>query len=200
MEIIAFKGGRDRNLSYIVHNGKEAIVIDPFKEVSIYEEKAKELNLIILGIVNTHFHSDHIEGNEEFEKKGIGVWKLLKDKTFRLADNEIEIIKTPGHSSDCRCFLFEGNLLTGDVLLAGRVGMAFKEEDTPILYESIQKIKRLPKETKIWPGHYYNSNFPFTLAEELKHNEYLKAKSLEEFTKVINKWREYMKKKREENI
>ena len=76
--------------------------------------------------------------------------------------------------------------------------MAFKEEDTPILYKSLEKLKKLDKKTIIWPGHYYNSPYPFKLEEELKRNPYLNVKNYKEFELVIDKWRDYMRKLREE--
>ncbi|MEM3074920.1 MAG: MBL fold metallo-hydrolase [Candidatus Pacearchaeota archaeon] len=199
MKIIPFEGGKDRNLSYIILNKKtkEALVVDPFKNIEIYIKKAEELRIKIVGVINTHLHIDHIEGNEHLKKIGYKVIKLNGKNKINLGDKIIKIIKTPGHSKDCRCFLINGNLLTGDVLLAKRVGMAFKEKDTPILYESLKKLKKLPKNTIIWPGHYYNSPYPFTLKEELKRNPYLNSKTYNEFKELMNYWREYMRIKRE---
>jgi glyoxylase-like metal-dependent hydrolase (beta-lactamase superfamily II) len=197
MEIISFKGGHDRNISYIIHSNNQALIIDPFKNTEIYLKKAEELNLKLIGIINTHKHIDHIEGNKALEKSGIKILDLENKSKIKLGKETIQIIKTPGHSSDCKCFLINNNLFTGDVLLAKRVGMAFTKKDTPILYKSLQKLKALPKKTIIWPGHFYNSPFPFTLKEELARNKYLQAKNLKEFTKLIDHWREYMKKRRE---
>ncbi|MAG07775.1 hypothetical protein CMI46_03075 [Candidatus Pacearchaeota archaeon] len=197
MEIISFKGGHDRNISYIIHNNKQALIIDPFKNTDIYLKKAKDLNLNLIGVINTHKHIDHIEGNKALKKSGIKIFNLENKSKIKLGKETIQIITTPGHSPDCKCFLIDNNLFTGDVLLAKRVGMAFTKKDTPILYKSLQKLKALPKKTLIWPGHFYNSPFPFTLEEELKRNKYLQARNLKEFTKLIDYWREYMKKRHE---
>lgn len=197
MEIISFKGGRDRNLSYLIHNSKKAIIIDPFKNIEIYLKKAKSLNLEIIGVINTHQHIDHIEGNKGFIEKGIEIIDLKNKKKIKLGKEIIEIIKTPGHSDDCKCFLVNNNLFTGDVLLAKRVGMAFHKENTIILYKSLKKLTSLNKRTAIWPGHYYNSDYPFTLEEELKRNPYLKTKNFKEFAILVEKWRDYMRKRHE---
>ena len=198
MEVISFEGGYDRNLSYLIHNKKRALIVDPFKNIDIYIKKARSLNLEIIGVINTHYHRDHIEGNEEFEKIGIKKINLDNKNKLSIGNEEIKIIKTPGHSVDSKCFYFNKKLFTGDVLMAKRVGMTFKEEDTPILFKSLNKLKKLPKGTLIYPGHYYNSPYPFSLKEELERNPYLKTKTYKEFKNLIDYWREYMRKKREE--
>tara|TARA_Y100000310_G_C20530854_1_gene738366 strand:+ start:44 stop:640 length:597 start_codon:yes stop_codon:yes gene_type:complete len=192
MKIISFKGGRDRNLSYLIYNKNQAIVVDPFKNINIYEDEAKQLNLKIIGVINTHFHPDHIEGNPAFENKGIKIINLKHKRIITLGNQTINLIRTPGHSKDSICFHFNNNLLTGDVLLVNRVGMTFNKKDTPTFYKSLKKLTSLPKETKVYPGHDYKSDFPTTIEKELQNNPYLKVKNLEEFTKLMNKWREYM--------
>lgn len=44
----------------------EAIVIDPGDEAETIYERVKELGVKVTAIVNTHGHSDHITGNQEF--------------------------------------------------------------------------------------------------------------------------------------
>ena len=202
MKLVSFKGGRDRNLSFIIINQKtkEALVVDPFENIEIYTKKAKELGLEIKGVINTHLHGDHTEGNENFEKIGVKIFNLENKKSIKLGKETVKIISTPGHSPDCKCFYFDDILLTGDVLFVNRVGMAYHEENTPILYKSLKKLTKLPKDTKVYPGHYYNSDFPTTIGKELKNNPYLKVKNLEEFKAVMHKWRLYMRKLRAKRL
>ncbi len=156
MRVIKFKGGYDRNLSYILFDEKtkEAAVIDPFKEISIYLEKAKELNIEIIGILNTHEHKDHVVGNSFFEKKGFEIIKPTGN-SLKVGNSEIKIIKTPGHTPNSVCFLVGNKVFTGDTLFAKRVGIVRSEETTKELYNSLKKLKRIPSKTLLYPGHEY---------------------------------------------
>ena len=203
MKIEFFTGGRDRNISYLIYDllEKKGFVVDPFENIEIYYKKAVSLDIEIIGVLNTHSHRDHIEGNPAFKKKGVRILKAFGKKKIKLGHEEIEIIDTPGHGDDSVCFVFslkEGKtkgILTGDVLLVKRVGMVQDDEGSKKLYESLKKIISLSEDTLVYPGHYYNSPFPLSLKEVKKINPYLKAENFKNFNELIIKWREYMRKK-----
>jgi glyoxylase-like metal-dependent hydrolase (beta-lactamase superfamily II) len=93
MKVVKFKGGFDRNFSYLIYNeSKKAFVIDPFP-ISDYFEKAKELNVKIVGVLNTHSHFDHTEGNIMFKNNGI---ELISNR-----NKFIEIMNSVGVSCSC---------------------------------------------------------------------------------------------------
>ena len=54
MKVVAFKGGYDRNFSYLIYDSesKNAFVIDPFDDMSLYLNKSKELGVEIKGVLN----------------------------------------------------------------------------------------------------------------------------------------------------
>ncbi|MBI4116348.1 hypothetical protein HY449_01250 [Candidatus Pacearchaeota archaeon] len=196
MRAIKFKGGYDRNLSYILFDEKtkKAVVIDPFKEIGIYLEKAKELNLEITGILNTHEHRDHVVGNSFFEKKGFEIIKPKKN-FIAVGNSKIRIIKTPGHTPNSVCFLENGKVFTGDTLFAKRVGIVRTIETTRELYGSLKKLKKLPNKTLVYPGHEYEIEIPTTIGKEKKQNPYLKCGNFKEFDALISKWRDYANKR-----
>ncbi len=196
MRVIKFKGGYDRNLSYILFDEKtkKAAVIDPFKEIGIYLEKAGELNLEIIGILNTHEHRDHVVGNSFFEKKGFEIIKPTGN-SLNVGRSEIKIIKTPGHTPNSVCFFIGDKIFTGDTLFAKRVGIVRTMGTTKELYESLKKLKKLPSGTLVYPGHEYGVEIPTTIGKEKKQNPYLKCRSFAEFDALISKWRDYANKK-----
>lgn len=68
----------------------------------------------------------------------------------------LKIIHTPGHSPGSVCFYSKENsvVFTGDTMFKGGMGRTdFPEGNYPQLLESLEKLKALPKETLVYPGH-----------------------------------------------
>ena len=81
---------------------------------------------------------------------------LDKIKKFKLGEETIEIIKTPGHTPGSVCFYYKsgGLLFSGDTLfkeLRGRTD--FKYGSTKKIFESLKKLMKLPSNTLVLPGH-----------------------------------------------
>ena len=128
-----------------------------------------------------------------------------------------KIIHIPGHTSGHICFFFENEKIafTGDTLFSLGCGRIF-EGTYEEMFNSLKKLKELPKETKIYFGHEYtlkNSEFcikfdrdnnklkkkiseihkkiknniptvPSTIEDEIACNIFLKAKTIDEFSKL----------------
>ena len=81
---------------------------------------------------------------------------LNKTKSFKLGDETLEIIKTPGHTPGSVCFYNKKNklLFSGDTLFAGLRGRTdFKYGSTKKIFESLKKLMKLDKNTLVLPGH-----------------------------------------------
>tara|TARA_Y100001949_G_scaffold157319_1_gene146783 strand:+ start:296 stop:1015 length:720 start_codon:yes stop_codon:yes gene_type:complete len=221
------------NYSYIIIDKKHnhACVIDPSESepvINFIESK----NIKLKFILNTHHHHDHVDGNNDLKKKyGANVVGFKNDKQripsidILLEDNQIwkgenfeaKIIHIPGHTSGHICFYFikEKVAFTGDTLFSLGCGRIF-EGTYEQMYNSLNKLKKLPADTKIYCGHEYtlkNSLFcskydknnknlekkifeinnklkknlptiPSTIEEELACNIFLRAKNLEDFSKL----------------
>ncbi len=134
------------NYSYLIidEENQTACVIDPSESAPIinYLDNSK-INLKF--ILNTHHH--YLEDNQ--------IWKQ---------DNfEAKIYHVPGHTSGHIAFHFfkEKKIFTGDTLFSLGCGRIF-EGTYEQMYNSLKKIKSLPKDTEIYCGHEYtlqNSNF-----------------------------------------
>jgi len=183
------------NYSYLITDSdRNSIVIDPSESdpiIKIIEKKKLNLKFIL----NTHHHFDHIGGNDELKKKyssEIVGFKKDKDRIpgidISVSDNEVwksgnfeaKIIYIPGHTSGHIAFYFYKNeiLFSGDTLFSlgcGRVFEGTHEE----MFNSLNKIKNLPPDTKIYCGHEYtNSNLNFCLKYDPK-NIHLKDKKID---------------------
>lgn len=170
------------NYSYIIEHNGETAVVDPGQAEPLLNE-LKNRALTPSMILNTHHHSDHIAGNNaiinEYGSELIGPEKethripginktVSNGSTFSFGGETVEVFETPGHTNGHICFHFTDSkiLFSGDLIFAMGCGRAF--EGTPEeLFNSIQKIKALPPETKIYCGHEYTlSNAEFGLTIE----------------------------------
>mgnify|MGYP001328885501 CR=1 FL=1 len=221
------------NYSYLIIDEKTnyACVVDP-SEAEPIANFINNKNIKLKFILNTHHHYDHVGGNSDLKKKfGAKVVGFKNDKhripniDILLEDNKIwkesvfeaKIIHIPGHTSGHICFYFMNDkiVFTGDTLFSLGCGRIF-EGTYKQMYDSLIKLKNLPKDTKIYCGHEYtlkNSMFcskydkdnknlekkifeindklkknlptiPSTIGEELSCNIFLRAKNLEDFSKL----------------
>ena len=166
------------NYSYlIIDENNNACVVDPSEAKPVIDlVERKKINLKY--ILNTHHHYDHIGGNEELKKKYNSIVVGYKDDAERIpginvlvennqvwkSDNfEAKIIHIPGHTTGHISFHFfnEKLIFTGDTLFSLGCGKIF-EGTYQEMFESLNKIKSLPADTKIYCGHEYtlqNSKF-----------------------------------------
>lgn len=89
-----------------------------------------------------------------------------------LKDDDIKVIHTPFHTKGSVCYYYVNNkwLFSGDTLFKNSIGRDdLPNSDSKRTNESLNKIKALPRETKIYPGHGNNT----TLESELMLNHFL---------------------------
>ena len=184
------------NFSYLLINekNKNACVIDPSESEPIIDFVEKN-NITLKFILNTHHHYDHVGGNIELKKKFnsqiIGfkgdknripeIDILVEDNEIWKADNfEAKIFHIPGHTKGHISFFFHKDkfVFTGDTLFSLGCGRIF-EGTYQEMFNSLNKIKNLPKDTKIYCGHEYTlQNSKFCLKYDSK-NTFLKEREIE---------------------
>ncbi len=82
--------------------------------------------------------------------------------------------------------LVENKLLTGDTLFVNAIGRTdLAGGDSIKLFESLQKLKKLNDNVKIYPGHDYGE-VPFsTIGNEKRNNPYFKCDTKEQFLNFL---------------
>ena len=184
------------NFTYLIIDKKTQIacVVDPSEAAPIIKFlQNKKINLKY--ILNTHHHHDHVGGNIELKKKYdcnvIGfkgdkdripeIDTLLEDNQIWKKDNfEAKIYHVPGHTSGHIAFHFfkEKKLFIGDTLFSLGCGRIF-EGTNEEMFNSLNRIKKIPDDTEIYCGHEYTlQNSKFCLAHD-STNLNLKNKILE---------------------
>ena len=74
-----------------------------------------------------------------------------------VGDVRIELLHTPGHTPGSQCFLVDGMLVSGDTLFLEGCGRTdFPGSDPGAMYDSLQRLARLPEDTIVYPGHRYS--------------------------------------------
>ncbi|MCA5004674.1 MBL fold metallo-hydrolase [Sphingobacterium bovistauri] len=135
--------------SYIVscQVSKEAIVIDPKRDVDTYLQIAKANNLNITHVAETHIHADFLSGSRELveltgaklflsDEGGVD-WQyefphigLKHDDVIPIGNLTLKVMHTPGHTPESISFLLTDHpatdrpvmLFTGDFVFVGDVG------------------------------------------------------------------------------
>ncbi len=165
--------------SYILGGSKSCAVIDPRRDVQTYFDTAKAMGLKITHILETHLHADFVSGHLDFaEKTGAKIYApksgkcefqhvgLSEGDTFEMEDMEFRILETPGHTPEHICYVVMDHsrgeepaaLFSGDTLFVGDVGRPdlfpnIARELASNLYDSLQKLAKLPDFCEVYPAH-----------------------------------------------
>ena len=181
------------NYSYLIIDEENniACVVDPGEAdpiIKYLEDTQIELKFIL----NTHHHYDHVGGNQKLKEKygasivgykgdreripGIDI--MVNDQeTWAYKNFKAKIIHIPGHTLGHICFYFykDESVFTGDTLFSLGCGKIF-EGTYAQMFNSLMKLKKLPKSTKVFCGHEYTlQNSKFCMAHD-ENNENLKNK------------------------
>ncbi len=145
------------NLGYLLYSGNKGVVIDA-GGVDAILDFCRENRIEITAITNTHFHHDHISGNELLLEKTqadfLDCRQIRSDQTMPVGDSVLTVFPTPGHTLDSVSFMADDFLITGDTLFNGTVGNCFSG-DLLAFYHSLKRLISLPEKTKVYGGHDY---------------------------------------------
>ena len=108
---------------------------------------------------------------------------LSNSSRLMVGNTPLEILATPGHTSDSITYLFGDAAFVGDTLFAPDYGTArcdFPGGDAAKLFQSVQKLYRLPPETRLFLCHDYppadrDPRCEWSVAEQRRDNVHIAA-------------------------
>lgn len=106
--------------------------------------------------------------------------------TLQVGAIEIQFLHTPGHTPGSQCFRVKNRLVSGDTLFingCGRVDLPGSNKDD--MYHSMQKLKALPDDTLLLPGHNYGHISSATMADTKEQNPYLNVTDLDTWRQIV---------------
>lgn len=140
--------------SYLVgcQKTKEAVIVDPGRDVDSYLEMADREGVRITAVAETHIHADYVSGARELADRiaarlyvsdeGPAEWKyqyldgyehqlLLGGDQFRIGNIRFDVLHTPGHTPESVSFVLTDQgggadepmgIFTGDFVFVGSIG------------------------------------------------------------------------------
>ena len=163
------------NTWVIADQAAGALVVDPGPAIVDHIEAIlAACGPRLVTIVLTHRHLDHSEAAAALaERAGCGV--RAADPQFRLGPDgldggdllrlgalSLEVIETPGHTSDSRSLILSGpdgidRLITGDMVLGrGTTVITYPDGDLAAYFESLDLLERMVRTrevARLLPGH-----------------------------------------------
>ncbi|MFD2180333.1 hydroxyacylglutathione hydrolase [Veronia pacifica] len=185
------------NYIWLLNNDEnQCIVVDPGDAAPVIEcLEASSLQLI--AILITHHHADHtgginalterwpeikVYGPEKENIRGL-THTLTEGDSIDLLGETFDVLDVIGHTRGHIAYLTAGKVFCGDTLFSGGCGRLF--EGTPEqMLRSLNKLKSLPDETKVYCAHEYTaSNLRFATTVDYGN------KALIDYQKNVNELR-----------
>ena len=173
-------------------------VVDPIGDIGRYLGEAEEGNVPIRYVIDTHMHADHISPGRELAEAAEAEYVLFAGtetsfsfkgvedgEVLHMGNTEVEVLHTPGHTPE------HVSLVVSDM---GRTELAVSaEEGARALFQSAEKLRRLPDHIGVFPGAFSGSvcgrglsgNPSSTIGFERRHNRALALENEDEFIKFM---------------
>lgn len=179
------------NYIWIVHDQHSALIIDPGDAAPVLV-LLRQQKLQPIAILCTHHHHDHTGGIPSLVQEfAIPVYGPAHEKipglTHPLSQGDtlnfpelslkLDVLDIPGHTAGHIAYHGQNYLFCGDTLFACGCGRIF-EGNAQQIFDSLQKLARLPDETLVYCAHEYTlANVRFARTIDPDNLELIKLES-----------------------
>jgi hydroxyacylglutathione hydrolase len=179
VDVVPVRAFKD-NYVWTLRNAQHAAVVDPGEARPVLDYLSRE-KLELCAILATHHHPDHVGGIAEllghrevpvYGPRGEPIATLTRavsegDRvSIRELGVDFSVLSIPGHTRAHVAYYGAGSLFCGDTLFACGCGRLF-EGTAEQMYASLEKLRALPDDTKVYCGHEYTlANIGFAKAVE----------------------------------
>ncbi len=167
--------------AYLIADDGIAALVDPCRDVDRYLNAAREMDVRIDFVIETHRHEDFVMGSAELSQRtgatvvngqhdcfGHGDMRLADGETFEVGSLKIEALHTPGHTPESMCYVVRSGdspeqpwgVFTGDTLFFGDTGRSDlpdkerAEENAAKIYDAVHdRLAKLGDATLVLPAH-----------------------------------------------
>ena len=176
VEVVATEELGDR--SYLAHDGRVAVVIDPQRDIDRVEAVLGQLNVRCVLVLETHIHNDYVSGGYQLAKATGADYAVSAHDAVDFDRNPVRdgdeltagsmtvrVVATPGHTDHHLSYVISdgdgapvvfsgGSLLYGSVGRTDLVDPARTEELAHAQYHSAHKLAALlPGSAGVFPTH-----------------------------------------------
>lgn len=181
-EVVVIETGSLGDRSYVAHDGKDAVVIDPPRDVDRVEHILIDRGVTLGLILETHVHNDYVSGGLTLSRTSNATYVHAAGEELhfdhrptsdaeRLAVGrmDIQVVATPGHTAHHLSYIIRVDdespaVFTGGSLLYGTVGRTdlvapeLTDELTRKQHQSALRLANmLPDDAEVYPTHGFGS-------------------------------------------
>ncbi|MGB3258198.1 MAG: rhodanese-like domain-containing protein [Ornithinimicrobium sp.] len=181
MDVIVIETSSLGDRSYLVHDGQDAVVIDPQRDIDRVLESAQQAGVRITHVAETHIHNDYVTGGLELSAKTEATYLVNAADPVRyertpvrdgeehaVGDLTLRAVATPGHTEthltyvvthgDQQAVFSGGSLLFGSVGRTDLVDPAKTKELTHAQYASARRlVEESSSDAALYPTHGFGS-------------------------------------------
>lgn len=206
--VAQFEIGAQRNFIYLILDWqtRKAAVVDPQTDLEPWLSALAQHGFELERVLLTHSHWDHVGGLPQLirqmprvpihvhsldrrrlkgEEYAHGSWVETEDLArISVGRLDLQALHTPGHSAGELTYWLQSPasyVFTGDTVFIRDCGRTdFPDGSNEEMFESLQRIKVLPPETILLPGHHYAPECATTIGRELDSSPPLRCQSVAE--------------------